>query len=164
MGDFVSENFTYILVGMGLIFLFWNILLEIRLYQQKKRISFFFKGKEAKDLEEVISEILKKVRNNENEIKEILKKISQLDEVALRAVQKIGIIRFNPFKDTGGNQSFSLAILDQKDDGVVISSYHSKDGTRVYAKPIRNGESNFPLSKEEELAIKQAIEKNEFKR
>jgi len=159
MAGFVSENFTYILVGMGLIFLVWNILFEIRLHQQKKRISFFFQGKKAKDLEEVISEILKKIRSDEKEIKEILKKISQLDEVALRAVQKIGIIRFNPFKDTGGNQSFSLAILDRKDDGVVISSYHSKDGTRVYAKPIRNGESNFPLSKEEELAIKQAIEK-----
>ena len=159
MAGFVSENFTYILVGMGLIFLVWNILFEIRLHQQKKRISFFFQGKKAKDLEEVISEILKKIRSDEKEIKEILEKISELDEVALRAVQKIGIIRFNPFKDTGGNQSFSLAILDRKDDGVVISSYHSKDGTRVYAKPIRNGESNFPLSKEEELAIKQAIEK-----
>ena len=84
-------------------------------------------------------------------------KIKKLEDVALHSIQKVGIIRFNPFEGAGGNQSFSLAILDQKDDGLVISSYHSKESTRIYAKPIRQGESKYPLTKEEEKAIKKAI-------
>jgi len=126
----------------------------------KKRAStnqLFFKGKKTEDLEGVISEILRRERKTEIDLQKIFKKLKTLDEIALKSIQKVGIVRFNPFEGIGGNQSFSIALLDQKDAGVVISSYHSKDTTRVYAKPIKNGESEYPLSKEEEEAIKQAI-------
>jgi len=146
-----------ILIVIFFLFLFWNILLEIRLKKESKRTTSFFKGKKAEDLEEVISQILKNQRTSEKEIQTILEKIKKLEDVALHSIQKVGIIRFNPFEGAGGNQSFSLAILDQKDDGLVISSYHSKESTRIYAKPIRQGESKYPLTKEEEKAIKKAI-------
>jgi hypothetical protein len=71
---------------------------------------------------------------------------------------KINVTRFNPFENVGGNQSFILTILDQNNSGVILTSLHNRDLTRVYAKPIKNGQSeNNTLSKEEKLAIVNTI-------
>lgn len=71
---------------------------------------------------------------------------------------KINITRFNPFENIGGNQSFILTILDQTDSGVILTSLHNRDLTRIYAKPIKNGQAeNNTLSKEEKLAIVNTI-------
>lgn len=71
---------------------------------------------------------------------------------------KINVTRYNPFGDIGGDQSFILTILDQNSSGVIVSSLHNRDVTRVYAKPIKNGEGdNITLSKEEKLAIVKTI-------
>ena len=71
---------------------------------------------------------------------------------------KIGLTRFNPFEDLGGDQSFILCLLDQNSSGVIITSLHNRDLTRVYAKPIKNGEGeNFTLSKDEKSAILKTI-------
>jgi len=71
---------------------------------------------------------------------------------------KINIVRFNPFDDIGGDQSFVLTLLNQDNDGVVITSLHNRDITRIYGKPIKNGEGdNITLSKEEKLAIVKTI-------
>jgi len=82
---------------------------------------------------------------------------SAVQEAELRrAFQRIGIVRFNPFEDTGGNQSFALALLDAAGNGWVLSSLHARSGTRVYAKAIHEGRSDGALSDEEAAAIKQA--------
>lgn len=74
-------------------------------------------------------------------------------------VQKLGIVRFNPYNDTGGNQSFAIALLSRLGDGVVLSSLHGRAGTRVYAKPVKAGQGvEFSLSEEERVAIKKAME------
>jgi hypothetical protein len=74
------------------------------------------------------------------------------------AIQKVAILRFNPFDDLGGDQSFVLALLDDQSNGVVISSLHNRDNTRVYAKPVKNGQGdNITLSQEEKNAILKAI-------
>jgi hypothetical protein len=65
-----------------------------------------------------------------------------------------GLVRFNPFGDTGGNQSFALALLDSEGDGVVILSLHSREGTRIYVKPVKKGKAELKVSDEEERAIK----------
>lgn len=70
--------------------------------------------------------------------------------------QKISLVRFNPFGDTGGDQSFSLAVLDAHDSGYVLTSIHGRQGTRVYVKPVDFGESKYPLSEEERQALAQA--------
>ena len=74
-------------------------------------------------------------------------------------MQFVGLVRFNPFDDTGGDQSFALALLDGRGDGVVISSLHGRTGTRFYAKPVKAGTSTLSLSDEEVQALKQAREK-----
>jgi hypothetical protein len=72
-------------------------------------------------------------------------------------VHKVGVVRFNPFKDLGGDQSFSIALLDGENNGVVVSSLHTREGNRVYAKPVELGKAvKHPLTEEEQEAIKKA--------
>ena len=73
------------------------------------------------------------------------------------AFQRVGLVRYNPFEETGGNQSFALALLDADGDGWVLSSLHARSGTRVYAKAITRGRSDAGLSDEETAAIRQAM-------
>lgn len=75
-----------------------------------------------------------------------------------RSLQHIGLVRFNPFEDTGSDQSFAIALLDDARDGIVISSLHGRANTRVFAKPVTNGGSPHNLSDEETQAIRIAIE------
>lgn len=74
-----------------------------------------------------------------------------------RAVQRVGLVRFNPFDDTGGDQSFALVLLDAVGDGVVLSSLHSRSGTRFYAKPVQAGRTTHALTTEEQQALTQAL-------
>ena len=94
------------------------------------------------------------------ELKENFEKISRELETLKKEnkfnVQKVGLIRFNPFKEIGGNQSFSLALLDGNENGVVITSLYTREGNRVYGKPIENGKSLHLLSEEENQAIERA--------
>jgi hypothetical protein len=81
-----------------------------------------------------------------------------IQERSLRSLQHIGLVRFNPFEDTGSDQSFAIALLDDQRDGVVISSLHGRANTRVFAKPVANGTSPHHLSDEEAQAIRVALE------
>jgi len=110
---------------------------------------FFKKKKEPENLEE----LLKEFNLIKREFERILKEFEILKEKEKFNLQKVGVVRYNPFKEVGGNQSFSIALLDGKDDGVVITSLYLKEGNRVFAKPIRGGKSEFNLSKEEIEAI-----------
>ena len=80
-----------------------------------------------------------------------------LEAAQRRAIQRVGLVRFNPFEDTGGNQSFALALIDAPGDGFVVSSLHSRTGTRVYAKAISDGRSEGALSDEEAEALRLAL-------
>jgi len=81
----------------------------------------------------------------------------ELEDLSQRTIQKVGVIRYNPFADTGGDQSFAIALLDSLGNGVVLSSLHSRTDTRVFAKPVQSGRSRYQLSDEEQDAIKKAL-------
>lgn len=81
-----------------------------------------------------------------------------IDQRARRSLQHIGLVRFNPFEDTGSDQSFAIALLDDQRDGIVISSLHGRSNTRVFAKPVSDGGSPHHLSEEESQAIRIAVE------
>jgi len=81
----------------------------------------------------------------------------ELEALSQRTIQKVGVIRYNPFADTGGDQSFAIALLDSLGNGVVLSSLHSRTDTRVFAKPVQSGRSRYQLSDEEQDAIKNAL-------
>ena len=114
---------------------------------------FFKKAKrEPKNLKEVLS-CLKDLEKNISEIKKDLENLKLESQFFLK---KVGIIRYNPFSDTGGNQSFSIALLDRNNSGIVITSLYTREGNRVYAKPIKEGKSHYSLSEEEKKAIERA--------
>jgi hypothetical protein len=81
-----------------------------------------------------------------------------IDRRSQRSLQHIGLVRFNPFEDTGSDQSFAIALLDDQRDGIVISSLHGRANTRVFAKPVSGGGSPHNLSDEESQAIRIAVE------
>lgn len=114
--------------------------------------NFFKKNKKPENFKELLFEIEKLNKNLEN----VSKELKELKEKNKLTIQRIAILRFNPFKEMGGNQSFSLALLDGNNDGVVITSLFSKEGSRVYGKPIKSGTSEFPLTEEEKMVIEKA--------
>ena len=113
------------------------------------------KEKEPQNLEEV----LKEIKSLRKEVQMVSKEFEILKKESKFFVQKIGIIRYNPFSNVGSDQSFSLALLDADNNGMVITSLFSQEGNRVYGKSVRSGSSEYSLSEEEKKAIEKAIQK-----
>ncbi len=117
-----------------------------------------------RDLESVVQGIDRDLRivggqlgGVDSELRDIVARTVDLEVRGRRAVQRVGLVRFNPFDDTGSNQSFALALLDDDDDGIVLSSLHSRQSTRLYLKPIIGGRCEAPLSGEEAEAVAVAV-------
>lgn len=123
-----------------------------------EKLAVFFSGKEARNLEKVLLEQLNETKTLDQEIQELFGISNKLRELGLKSLHKTAVLRFNPFKEVGGNQSFSVALLDGKNSGIVLSSLHTREGTRVYGKPVVAGQADgFPFTEEEKAAIAQAI-------
>lgn len=154
---FFTNNLAFSLMGLALILLLMvSLYLFVQMTKVKKKLKVFFQGGQATDLEGVLAREIKELKKAQTDIKELFKSSKVLEKMAQESIQKVGVIRFNPFKETGGDQSFAIALLDKKDNGLVISSLFSREGTRVYSKPIKTGQSEYPLSQEEEKALRQA--------
>lgn len=154
---FIFSNPFFIIISiLILLLLAGNIFLQWQNWQLKKKFKLLFNGQRASNLEGVIFEQIKRLRLAEKNIIALKRFDQYLEKMALSSIQKVGVIRFNPFRDTGGDQSFSIAILDANDNGLVLSSLFTREGTRIYTKPLQNGQSKYPLSKEEMEAIKRA--------
>ncbi len=150
----LDQNFLLVLIFgaifISLILLVWLAWLEIRL---KK----LFRGRRAQDLQNVLADIQNELDNlakKENETDSILK---MMEPRLKRSVQHIGIVRFNPYADAGGDQSFTLALMDEDKNGFVISSLYGRESNRIFAKPIEGGQSRYQLSEEEKQAIEKAV-------
>jgi len=126
------------------------------IWKTNRRITKFFNGKDGKSIEKVLEFEMQRMKKTENDIKKLSGNVKWIEGISTKSVSKVGILRFNPFKDKGGDQSFSIALLDYKDNGVVVSSLHSTENTRVYAKPISEGKSKYQLTNEEEEVLKKA--------
>jgi len=112
--------------------------------------------KKSKKEPENFKEVLAQFKDLEKSFEIISEELRALKKENKFNIQKVGIIRFNPFKEIGGNQSFSAALLDGNDSGIVITSLYSREGNRVYGKPIKVGTSDYLLSNEEKEAIEKA--------
>lgn len=113
---------------------------------------FLKKKKEPKNLEQLLSQF----KDLKEDFKKISNKMDELKKNNKFSIQGIGIVRFNPFKKSGGDQSFSIALLDGNKDGVVITSLYGREGDRIFAKPIKKGKSEYLLTEEEKEAIEQS--------
>jgi hypothetical protein len=111
----------------------------------------------AMSLGEVIAGQGEQIERNRASIDSLTAQARSIEERLSRSVQHVGFVRYNPFQDTGGDQSFAIALLDQHGDGVVFSSLHNRSLTRIYAKPVKGGASPLSLSDEEVQAVQQAL-------
>lgn len=140
----------------GSIFI-WLGILSVLLYRLLTHYRNLTQGTDKKNLKSILEKLLKDFGQESKRIDALLKEIEKIEEKNFYNIQKIGLVRFNPFAETGGDQSFCLAILDGNDSGLIISNLHSRDTTRIYAKPVRNGKSaGYEFSDEEKRAIKKA--------
>ncbi len=128
-----------------------------RLVRIEHRTKAFFLGKNAQDLEGVMILLKDEVSDTRESLRALETHLKSVDARLLRSIQYVGMIRFNPFKDAGGDQSFALALLDEAHNGMVISSLYSREGVRVYAKPLEAGKSSYSLSEEEAEAMRRAL-------
>lgn len=147
-------TFAFIIAGVLVI---WLIILTILLWQLFSHYNKLTKGISTRTLKSILDHLLQEVQNAQKDIVILSSRCDKMEKDALVHIQKIGLLRFNPFKDTGGDQSFILALIDANDTGVVISGLYSRSGTRWYAKKIENGKGiEHDLSEEEKKAIKEA--------
>jgi hypothetical protein len=120
-------------------------------------------GVHKKTLEEVLTTMTRGLQIAKKDIDQLITRCDTIEKRQQFHIQKIGLLRFNPFKDTGGDQSFILALLDAKDTGVVITALYSRSGTRWYAKKVAKGKGlEHELSEEEKKALKIAKEETFF--
>jgi hypothetical protein len=144
------------LLAVLLVLLVAAVLLARRTHRLDARLQGITRGSEGRSLEAVLDAHLEKVFAVARELDEVAARTTILEAAQQRAFQRVGLVRYNPFEETGGNQSFALALLDATGDGWVLSSLHARSSTRVYAKAIKAGRAESGLSAEETAAIQQA--------
>jgi hypothetical protein len=132
------------------------VLLLARQQRLLGQYQSFMRGASGRDLEGILNDHVALVQETAGKLKETDHAVRRLELVGRYHLQNVGIIRYNPFHDTGGDQSFAIALTDGYGTGVAFSSIHSRDVTRVYAKPLVAWESTYPLTDEEQQAIEQA--------
>jgi len=138
-----SEWFVFAIIAVAIV---WLSFLSYKIKKQNEFLKSLFPKSGERDIRKKFEELLL-----------LEDKLDSLGKEVGLSVQKVAVLRYNPYGDTGGDQSFSMALLNGENSGLVLTSLHSRSGTRVYAKPVVKGKAgNFQLSKEEEEVIKKA--------
>lgn len=115
------------------------------------------KDSKGKDFVKIFKSIEEIQSSNSKEIASLRSDFSNLTKEALEHIQKVGLVKFNPFNETGGDHSFSLVLLDGNKNGIIITSLHTRERTRLYTKVVKSGKSAIELSNEESKALSQAL-------
>lgn len=152
----VLGNLLFIL---QIICVIWLIVLTWQLYRMISHYNRLTKGISQSTLKEIMDEIRISEKSLTTKTNIIEKQLSEIDHRIKFHIQKIGIVRFNPFSDTGGSQSFCLAFLDAENNGIVITSLYARTGNRWYSKYVKNGQGvDLELSREEKSAIQNSAQ------
>ena len=152
----VFNDIVFLYVFLGIVFV-WITILTVVVFRMTAHYNKLTRGITTATLKEVLGGLIGKYEKTGKDIQSIYKAIDELSKDGTLHLQRLGIVRFNPFSDTGGSQSFTIAILDGKDNGIVMTSLYARTGNRWYIKHIKLGKSeDVELSKEEQLAIKKA--------
>lgn len=139
---------------VALLSLLLSIFLGFRLRRASRQGRLPSSG--VDQLDRLLNDELRRIDRLSTELAEQAARVDITEEQARRSIQRVGVVRYNPFEDTGSNQSFALALLDSEANGVVISSLHSRQMTRLYLKTIAAGRSETALSDEESEALRRA--------
>lgn len=126
------------------------------LYKTRKQIHRILRSTSKNDLESYLESLSAQSKNTDKQLKQLMDVYAEIKNISQHSIQKTSLVRFNPFKDTGGDQSFVLCILDHENSGFLLTAIHNRDGTRVYTKQVINGSAELSLSSEEKQALANA--------
>ena len=146
------------LLFLGLaVFFVWLLTLSFFFWRVLDHYNRITKGVSQKSLKTVLEELIKDVDLNKKDIEHLKQYSDKIEKDGFFHIQKVGLLRFNPFKDTGGDQSFILSLVNGEDTGIIISALHSRSGTRWYVKKVIKGKgAEYELSEEEKKALKES--------
>lgn len=164
--EFLRTDNVLIIFAILLMVLFVGfIVLLIRTANLNKRYrEFMLKLGKGKNIEEDLENYIYRVEKVEKQNSDLQLVCKEISNQMSGCIQKIGIVRYNAFKDTGSDLSFALALLDENNTGVVMNGIYSREMSNIYAKPVENGKSSYTISAEEKMAIDKAVQsKNIYK-
>lgn len=148
-------------IGLGevlsVVSLIWLVVLSYLILQNRQFLRQLFPRNHERDIRNKFKEIIVIVSDFDKRQDELIKDFDKFRSDGLKHLQRISLLRYNPYGDTGGDQSFSVAMLDDHLDGFILTSLHSRAGTRVYTKKIKAGKSDLELSKEESQILEKVI-------
>lgn len=158
----LSQYMVYIMLGLVLLVLVLIIIMCVNAIKMKKLKKRFerFMSKEDVNLEELLVQYTKKLNVLLQNEKEMQTSIEYMEKVVKNCVQKVGVVRYQAIQNMGADLSYTVALLDENNDGVVFNGIYGRDGCYTYAKPIVEGKSSYNLSDEEVQAIENAIKKS----
>ena len=157
--NFIKTDNFYIALLVVIVVLFILYIIDIiKLVKLKKKYNLFMKklgnGENIKEALDTYMKQVEDVQKKNEELKDYYEKLSKKTD---GCIQKVGLVRYNAFKDTGSDLSFTLALLDAENTGVVLNGIYSRDMSNIYSKPIESGISTYTLSIEEKKAIEKAM-------
>lgn len=160
--DFLrTDNFLLMLsIMVGILTIGFISILYSNIKLKNKYNKFMKKIGNGKNIEEDLENYMYRVERVERQNAEIISYCKNLDDEVAKCIQKVGMVRYSAFKDTGSDLSFAVAMLDENNDGVVFNGIYSREMSNIYAKPVKKGVSEYTLSEEEKEAIRRAIEAN----
>jgi hypothetical protein len=160
LNRFLADNLVVVvsaLTAVILVLLLVALLQSVRLRRAVRAYQALVGDGGHGSLGDVLEAHVGKVAEVRDRLGELDRLHAELERRSQTSIQHIGLVRFNPFEDTGSDQSFAIALLDERRDGVVLSSLHGRNNTRVFAKPVSGGSSSHTLSDEEAQAIRIAV-------
>lgn len=153
-----SEIFLYTIAIFNILLLILYICSQIKLSKINKNYKKFMKKiGNGNNIEEMLKNYIDKVEYVNNKNEEIIKYCNKLDNNISLCIKKIGMVRYNAFKDTGSDLSFALALLNDNNDGIILNGIYSREMSNIYAKQVNEGKTNNKLSEEERRALEIAI-------
>ncbi len=157
---FLRDNIIYtIFSAILLLLLIWNIIISKQLSNLKGKYRYFMRGTKSVNLEQMIIDYMNSIDNTAAKIDVLNNELVDLKNQTDRCIQKCNIIRYNAFSDTGSDLSYSIALLDAYNNGVILSSIYGREESVTYAKPVEQGKCSYPLSVEEELVLDRCLKK-----
>jgi hypothetical protein len=166
LSEIISSNAAYFILGLGIISIILLILVIILIQQQRKlgkKYKKFMTGANGENLEAQIISRFTDIDNLKADTAKFYKELSSVKENLLITYQKVGVVKYDAFKEMGGKLSFVLVLLDKRNNGILINSVHSsREGCYTYLKEIIKGESFLELSEDEKEALNQALNSNNY--
>jgi len=157
LGEPTLSTLVVALAAVVVLLALWVTWLQRSDVLLRRRLRRLIGDAEGAGLDELLDKQFRRLDTVAERVEALNRLHHELQGLSQRSIQKVGVIRFNPFADTGGDQSFAIALLDADGNGVVLSSLHGRADTRIFAKQVQAGRSKHALSDEEQDAIRKAL-------